>query len=57
LDYPTWLPPTNEAEYKALPRQLVWDGTTIDPNENYIHENDVVSGKDQEDDWEFISLI
>jgi len=51
LDYPTWLPPTNEAEYKALPRQLVWDGTTLDPYEDYIHENDVVSGKDQEDDW------
>ncbi|CDW71541.1 ribosomal protein l3 containing protein [Stylonychia lemnae] len=50
LEYPTWLPPTNEAEYKALPRQLVWDGTVIDPYEDYIHENDVVSGKDQEDD-------
>lgn len=50
LEYPTWLPPTDEAEYNALPRQLIWDGPALDPWEDYIHENDVVSGKDQEDD-------
>lgn len=50
LDYPTWLPPTDEEELVSLPRELVWEGTIIDPNENYYHENDVVTGKDQEDD-------
>jgi hypothetical protein len=50
LDYPTWIPPSSEAEYKSLPRELVWDGPAIDPWENYYHENDVVSGKDQEED-------
>jgi hypothetical protein len=50
LEYPTWIPPLNEAEYKALPRQLLWEGPINDPHEDYYHENDVVSGKDQEDD-------
>jgi hypothetical protein len=46
LEYPTWIQPTNEKDLKALPRQLVWEGETIDPFENYYHENDVVSGKE-----------
>lgn len=50
LEYPTWLPPQDEIAYRALPRQLLWEGPINDPNEEYIHENDVVSGKDQEDD-------
>ena len=50
LEYPTWIPPVSEQEYKALPRQLVWEGPSIDPFEDYYHENDVVSGKDQDED-------
>ena len=50
LQYPTWIPPTSEEELRKLPRELTWDGPTIDPWENYYHENDVVSGKDQEED-------
>jgi hypothetical protein len=29
---------------------LTWDGPVIDPWEDYYHENDVISGKDQEDE-------
>jgi hypothetical protein len=50
LHYPTWLPPKDEAAYRALPRILTWEGPAQDPMEVYIHENDVVTGKDQEED-------
>jgi hypothetical protein len=50
LQYPTWIPPQSLEELAKLPKELVWEGTTIDPFENYYHENDVVSGKDQEED-------
>ena len=50
LDYPTWVPPTSEAELRKLPREMVWEGPVQDPFEDYFHENDVVSGKDQEED-------
>jgi hypothetical protein len=50
LEYPTWVPPTSEEELRKLPSEMVWDGGAIDPWENYYHENDVVSGKDQEED-------
>jgi large subunit ribosomal protein L3 len=50
LQYPTWIPPQSEEELRKLPKELVWEGTTIDPFEDYYHENDVVSGKDQEED-------
>lgn len=50
LDYPTWIPPTSEEELRKLPRELSWEGPTQDPFEDFYHENDVVSGKDQEED-------
>ena len=50
LNYPTWVPPTSEEELNRLPKVLTWEGTAIDPWEDYYHENDVVSGKDQEED-------
>jgi hypothetical protein len=33
-----------------LPRILEWEGEKVDPFENYYHENDVVSGKEAEDE-------
>jgi len=50
LEYPTWVPPTSEEELRKLPNEMIWDGGAIDPWENFYHENDVVSGKDQEED-------
>jgi hypothetical protein len=50
LQYPTFIPPKSLEELKKLPRELAWDGPATDPWENYYHENDVVSGKDQEED-------
>jgi hypothetical protein len=40
----------SEEELRKLPRELIWDGPATDPNEDFYHENDVVSGKDQEED-------
>lgn len=50
LQYPTWIQPKTDQELNALPNILEWEGTLIDPNEDYIHENDVVSGKEAEDE-------
>jgi len=50
LEYPTWIPPMSKEELRKLPRELVWEGPATDPNEDFYHENDVVSGKDQEED-------
>lgn len=50
LQYPTWIPPTSEEELRNLPRELSWEGPALDPSEDFYHENDVVSGKDQEED-------
>ena len=50
LEYPTWIPPKSEEELRKLPRILEWEGEAVDPLETYHHENDVVSGKDQEED-------
>lgn len=50
LEYPTWIPPTNDEELRKLPRELSWEGPAIDPWEDFYHENDVVSGKVQEED-------
>lgn len=50
LEYPTWLPPKDEQELRNLPRIIEWEGEPQDPFETYHHENDVVSGKDQEED-------
>lgn len=50
LEYPTWIPPTDEKLAKILPKTLVWQGEKLDPYETYMHENDVVSGKEVEDE-------
>lgn len=40
LQYPTYLPTDELSD-----RVITWDGGSIDPNEIYYHENDVVSGE------------
>ena len=50
LEYPTWIPPTNDEELRKLQRELSLEGPAIDPWEDFYHENDVVSGKVQEED-------
>lgn len=50
LQYPTFIQPKDESKLKALPRVMVWEGEVSDPFEDYYHENDVVSGKEAEDE-------
>jgi hypothetical protein len=50
LQYPTWIQPQSNEELRKLQHVLTWDGPVIDPWEDYYHENDVISGKDQEED-------
>jgi large subunit ribosomal protein L3 len=46
LQYPTWV----EGRDREMEPSWTWEGAESDPREIYIHENDVVSGKDDGDD-------
>ena len=48
LHYPTFVPGKTAEEFSA--RQQTWSGAEQDPWTNDYHENDVVSGVDQDDD-------
>jgi len=48
LHYPTYVP--GVAGGKFDDHLQVWEGATVDPWTNDFHENDVVSGVDQDDD-------
>lgn len=48
LLYPTYVPNATDEKFSA-PYQ-VWEGASEDPWTNDFHENDVVSGVDQDDD-------
>ena len=49
LNYPTFIESACKDPKDAVKVQ-VYEGDLIDPFENDFHENDVVSGKDQDDD-------
>ena len=49
LLYPTYVPGEKSMEAHSEKLQ-VWPGAAEDPNTNDFHENDVVSGVDQDDD-------
>ena len=48
LHYPTFV--AGHSDLKFAEKLQVYEGDEIDPFENDFHENDVVSGKDQDDD-------
>lgn len=48
LHYPTYVPGMADGQYDE--QLQVWDGGKVDPWTNDFHENDVVSGVDQDDD-------
>jgi len=46
LPYPTWI----KGRDREIESQWVWEGPKNDPFEEFIHENDAVSGKDGNED-------
>jgi hypothetical protein len=49
LHYPTFIE-SAVSDPKLAAKVQVYEGDVIDPFENDFHENDVVSGKDQDDE-------
>ncbi len=49
MHYPTFIE-SAVSDPKLAAKVQVYEGDVIDPFENDFHENDVVSGKDQDDE-------
>ena len=48
--YPTYVVPQDQEARDVLPRTMIYEGAPKDPFEDYTHDNELVGGKDFEDD-------